>query len=159
MFLIIGFILLFILLFWFMYRSNKQEKEKKSVLILMLGAGLFSLLFTLLLAFFLLIMMGSTVVIDSLFTLNISTNQLIKIAISYVIYWLTLDTLFEKLCEYVLGKNYYARVMIALSRIVIFYIIGSLIGLTARINFTLSIGVALIFLIIDALYLLRKNKK
>lgn len=142
-----------------MYRSNKQEKEKKSVLILMLGAGLFSLLFTLLLAFFLLIMMGSTVVIDSLFTLNISTNQLIKIAISYVIYWLTLDTLFEKLCEYVLGKNYYARVMIALSRIVIFYIIGSLIGLTARINFTLSIGVALIFLIIDALYLLRKNKK
>lgn len=142
-----------------MYRSNKQEKEKKSVLILMLGAGLFSLLFTLLLAFFLLIMMGSTVVINSLFTLNITTNQLIIIAISYIIYWLTLDTLFEKLCEYVLGKNYYAQVMIALSRIVIFYIIGSLIGLTASINFTLSIGVALIFLIIDALYLLRKNKK
>lgn len=140
-----------------MYRSNKKDTDKKSTLIIMLAAGLFALLFTLILGFFYLLIMGSTVVIDSLFTLQINPTQLMKLAIFYLLYWLILDTFFEGLGEHLLGKNFLARMFIALFRMVIFYLIGNFIGLTMGDNLILSIGVAFILLAIDLLYLLRKK--
>lgn len=125
----------------------------------MFVAGLFALLFTLILAFFYLLIMGSTVIIDSLFTLQINSNQLTKLVIFYLLYWLILDTFFEGLSEHLLGKNVLARFFIALFRMVIFFIIGNFIGLTNRDNWILSIGVAVILLLIDLLYLLRKKQQ
>ena len=108
MFLSAIFILLFLLLFWFFHYENKKEKNKDTLLTLVVVAILFSVIITFVFAFFLFLIMGSTNFIDKIFSLNIDTNQLIVIGISFLIYLLTIDNVFEKVFEYLLGENIYA---------------------------------------------------
>ncbi|MFP3919138.1 hypothetical protein U5N28_15145, partial [Lysinibacillus telephonicus] len=93
---------------------------------------------------------------DTLFSLNITTNQLIVIGIFFLIYWLTIDNIFEKLFEYLFGENIYAILSVALTRIAAFYIIGIIISLNNSVNITISIGVSIILLVIDALFIFKK---
>ena len=157
-FLSVIFILSFLLLFWFIHHENKKEENKDSLLTLVVVAILFSVIITFVFAFFLFLIMGSTNVIDTIFSLNINTNQLIVIGISFLIYWLTIDNIFEKFFEYLLGENIYAILSLALSRVASFYIIGIIIKLNEVINMTISIGVSLILLAIDVLYFFKNNK-
>lgn len=150
-------ILSFFLLFWFMHHVNKKEDKKDSLLALIVVAILFSVIITFVFAFFLFLIIGSTRVIDTLFSLNISTNQLIVIGISFLIYWLTIDNIFEKVFEYLFGENIYAILSLALSRVAALYIIGIIIKLNIATNMTISIGVSLIFLVIEVLYFLKKR--
>ncbi|MEX3745552.1 hypothetical protein [Lysinibacillus xylanilyticus] len=157
-FLSVIFILSFLLLFWFVRHENEKEENKDSILALTVIAILFSVIITFVFAFILFLIMGSTSVIDTIFSLNINTNQLIVIGISFLIYWLTIDNIFEKFFEYLFGENINATLSLALSRVASFYIIGIIIKLNEGINMTISIGVSLIFLTIDVLYF-SKNKK
>ena len=153
-FLSVIFILLFILLFWFIHHENKkeEEKEKDSLLTIAIVAILFSVIITVVFGFFLFLIIGSTSVVDTLFSLNINTNQLITIGISFLIYWLTVDNIIEKFFEYLLGENTYAILSLALARMAAFYIIGIIINLNTTINMTISIGVSLILLVIEMLF-------
>ena len=101
--------------------------------------------------------MGSTTVIDTLFFLNINTNQLIVIGISFLIYWFTIDNILEMLFEYLLGENPYAILSLAPTRMAAFYIIGIILNLNNTVNMTISIGVSLILLAIDMLFFFRKE--
>ena len=102
--------------------------------------------------------MGSTTVIDTLFSLNINTNQLIAIGISFLIYWFTVDNILEMLFEYLLGENPYAILSLAPTRMAAFYIIGIILNLNNTVNMTISIGVSLILLAIDMLFFFRKER-
>ncbi len=157
-FLSVIFILTFLLLFWFIQHENKKEEKKDSLLLLVVIAVLFSVIIASVVAFFLFLIMGSTSVIDTIFSLNINTNQLMVIGISFLIYWMTIDNIFETFFEYLLGKNTYAILSLAVSRVAAFYIIGMIIKLNEVINMTISIGVSLILLAIDVLYFFRNTK-
>ncbi len=157
-FLSIIFILSFLLLFWFIHHENKKREKQDHLLTLVVIAILFSVIITFVFAFVLFLIIGSTNVIDKIFSLNINTNQLFIIGISFLIYWLTIDNIFEKLFEYMLGENIYAILFLALSRVVSCYIIGIIIKLNEVINMTVSIGVPLIILAIETLYYFKNNK-
>ena len=157
-FLSLIFILSFFLLFWFIHHENKKKEKQDSLLTLVVMAILFSVIITFVFAFVLFLIIGSTNVIDKIFSLNINTNQLFIIGISFLIYWLTIDNIFEKLFEYMLGENIYAILFLALSRVVSCYIIGIIIKLNEVINMTVSIGVPLIILAIETLYYSKNNK-
>ncbi|RLL48488.1 hypothetical protein D8M04_04320 [Oceanobacillus piezotolerans] len=157
-FLSVIFILSFLLLFWFINHQNKKEESKDSLLTLIVVAILFSVIITFVFAFSLFLIMGSTSIIDTIFSLNINTNQLIVIGISFLIYLMTIDNIFETLFEYLWGKNIYAVLSTALSRVGAFYIIGILIKLNDVINVTISVGVSLILLTIEVLSILKDAK-
>ena len=153
------FIPIFILLFWFIHHENKKEKEKDSLLTIIIVATLFSVILTVVFVFFLFLIMGSTTVIDTLFSLHINTNQLITIGISFLIYWLTVDNIIEKFFEYLFGENIYAIFSLAVARMAAFYIIGIILNLNDTINMTISIGVSLILLVIEMLFFHKMNSK
>lgn len=157
-FLSVIFILAFILLFWFLQYENKKEDKKDNLLILILIAIIFSLVITTVIALFLFLIIGSTNVIEILFSLDISTNQVIVIAISFLVYWLTVDNIFEKVFKYFMGENIYAILSLSLTRVASFYIIGIIIKLNEMINLSISAGVATVLLAIDVLYFLKYNK-
>ena len=147
----VSFILIFILLLCAFRSDNKKEKVKDSFMLLVIGTALFSAVITAALAFLLFLIIGSTSIIDSLFSLNINMNQIIIISISIFIYWITLDNIFENLFEYIFGKNLFALLFLALARITAFYIMGNILKLDETINMTISIGVSLILLLFDML--------
>ena len=151
-FLSVIFILSFLLLFWFIHHENKKEENKDRSLTLVVVAILFSVIITFVFALFLFLILGSTSIIDAIFSLNINTNQLIVIGISFLIYWITIDNIFEKFFEYLLGENIYAILSLALSRVASFYIIGIIIKLNEVINMTISLGVSFILLATEVLY-------
>ncbi|MFF5996046.1 hypothetical protein AAGS61_15035 [Lysinibacillus sp. KU-BSD001] len=152
------FIISFLLLFWFVRHENKKEEKKDSLITLAIVSAIFSVIITSVFAFFLFIIIGSTSVIDKIFSLNLTTNQLLLIGISFLIYWLTIDNIFEKLFEYMLGENVFSILLLAFSRVMPFYIIGILLKLNEFINMTVSVGVPLILLVIDTLYYFKNNK-
>ena len=156
-FLLIIFILSFLILFWFTHHENKKEEKKDGLLTLLVVAGTFSVIITLVFALFLFLIMGSTSVIDIMFSLELTTNQLLVIGISFLIYWFTIDNILGKFFEYLLGENIYALLALAISRLVSFYMIGTLIKLNEDKNMTISIGVSIILLSIEVLYFLRKK--
>jgi len=157
-FLSVIFIISFLLLFWFVRHKNEKEENKDGLITLVIVSVIFSLIITSVFAFFLFVIIGSTSVIDKMFSLNLTTDQLLLIGISFLIYWLTIDNIFEKLFEYMLGESIFAVLFLALSRIVSFYIIGITIKLNEPVNMAVSIGVPLIILAIDTLYYFKNNK-
>ncbi|WP_026561454.1 hypothetical protein [Bacillus sp. J37] len=157
-FLSIIFILSFLILFWFTHHENQKEEKKDRLLTLLIVAGMFSVIITFVFVLFLFLIMGSTSVIDIMFSLELTTNQLLVIGISFLIYWFTIDHILGKVFEYVLGENIYAIIALAVSRVVSFNMIGMFIKLNEVMNMTISIGVSLILLSIEMLYVLRKKE-
>lgn len=158
LFLMIIFILCFSLLFWFIQQQNKKEANEDRFLIVLVISILFSVMITAVFAFSLFVIIGSANVINRIFSFNITANQLVVIGISYLVYLLTLDNIFEKLFEYVFGESLYAILSLFLSRIAAFYVIGAIIGIESVINPILSAGVSFILLVIEALYYLKIKK-
>ncbi|WP_203289264.1 hypothetical protein [Metabacillus sp. cB07] len=152
------FILSFIVLYWFFTRENKKDKDKDSPLALISIAMLFSVLSTLVFAFFLFMIIGSIRVVDSVFSLHIDTGQLLIVGTCYLIYWLSIDSIFSKIFDYMMGDTIYSNLSLSFSRTAAFYLIGLFTGLSKDINLTLSIGVALILLVIDTSYSLYSKK-
>lgn len=154
-FLLLIFILSFILLFLFLSKENKKEESKDSILSVIFGSILFALIITIVITFFLFLLIGSTSVIDTIFSLHITTNQLIVIGISFLVYWLTVDSVLEKVFEYFMGETIYTAFCLAVTRVAAFYIIGILMKLEQHIDLTISIGVSVILLLIDVLFIIK----
>ncbi|MEK9197187.1 hypothetical protein SFC08_09520 [Lysinibacillus halotolerans] len=157
-FLLFIFVLSFIILFLFLNKENKKEESKDSIPIVVFSSVLFAFIITIVIAFFLFILIGSTTVIDTLFSLDITTNQLIVIGISFLIYWLSIDSIFEKVFEYFMGETVYTALSLAITRVAAFYIIGILMKLDQYTNLSISIGVSVILFIIDVLFSLKGEK-
>lgn len=156
LFLLVFFVFFFIGVFWFMKHVNKKEGKKDSFLVLLAMSIFFSLVLTLVVAFFLFLIIGSTSVLDRVFSLDITNKQLVLIGITYFLYYFTLDNLFVFLFEYLFGDSIYALVSLTLSRMAAFYIIGILIDLNNDINSAVSIGLSLIFLFVNSVHLEKK---
>jgi len=158
-FLTVIFILSFAVLFVFFHHTNKKETKKDNILGLMFTAVLFSFLITMIMGLFLLIVIGSTSAVGMVFSLNISTDQLIIIGIAFLIYLLTMDNVIEMILEFFFGKNLLKTTALALTRIGFFYVIGILINVRQEINLTISIGVSVILWLLEVLYVVKKDKE
>lgn len=150
-FLIVVFILLFFLLFRFVYRENKKEHEKDKIWLLIFVAFLFSIIIIIVIALLLFLLIGSTSIINLIFSLNINNEQIIIIGISFLIYLFTIDNIVEIFLEYLLGKNIICYIAKALTRVVSFYIIGLIVNIEHEILVIISIGVSVILLLIELL--------
>lgn len=152
--LLVVFIISFYLLFKLVYKGNKEEpeEEKLNFLLVIFVSFLLALLPTVAIGLALFVLLGSTDAVNILFSLNIGTNQLTVLAISFLVYYFTLDSMIEIVVKHILGKHIFYHIVILLTRTGVFNIIGYLVGLTLTISVITSIGVALIILLIELLY-------
>ena len=95
--------------------------------------------------------LGTTNIVNIIFSLNINTNQLIALTISYFVYLFILDDIIGFILKYILGKNIIYTTILALIRIGIFHIIGYFVNLSHTVSLTIATGVALIILLIEVL--------
>ncbi|WP_416147608.1 hypothetical protein ACM26V_15375 [Salipaludibacillus sp. HK11] len=144
----------------FIYTQNKKEseKEKMGLFLLLFVAGLIALAPTAVIAVFLFALLGSANVLDTLFSLGFSRNQLITLTIFILVYLFTIDSVIEKLVEYITGKNKITFFLVLLSRIFAFHMIGLIIGVQQANSFIIAVGVALIIMLLEILYLYREKQ-
>jgi|SRR5690625_2423371 len=160
--LIVVFIISFLLIFKLVYSGNKEESESDKLnfpSVVFVGC-LLALLPTAAIAFIIFVLLGSTSAVNVIFSLEISRNQLIILAISLFIYLFSIDSIIEIIVEYIVGKNntFYFSILL-LIRIVAFYLIGFFIGLSQSNSFTMAVGITVIIFLIEVFYHLREKNK
>ena len=159
--LLVVFIISLLLLFKLVYSGNKEESqdEKLNFFLVVLVSFLLALLPTAAIGIILFVILGSANTVNMLFSLHISLNQLVVLAISFLVYLFTIDSIVEIVVKHIVGKGIFYYTVILLIRIGVFYIIGNWVGLIHTVNVTFSTGVALIILLIEVLYNLREKHK
>lgn len=149
-----------VLILAFVYKSNQKEpeEEKMSIWMVWFVSVLLALMPAIAIAILLLTILGSANVVDMLFSLQLSTNQLIMLTIFILIYLFTIDSIVEIVVKYIVGKGIIYDVIILLSRTFVFYWIALLQKINQMNSFIIALGVAFIILIIELLYHGRKKK-
>src|SRR5690554_1442714 len=95
--LIILWLIPFILIFTFIYKRNQKETEEEGIhffMVLFLSV-IFSLIIAAIIGFILFTLLGSATIVNEIFSLKISKNELVILAISFLVYLFTLDFLVE----------------------------------------------------------------
>jgi hypothetical protein len=158
---IVIFLISFILLFVFFHKENKleSEEEKSSFIMMIVMAILFSLIITIASGLFFLAVIGSTSIVNTVFSLDISLNQLVILSLAFLAYIFILDDIVEFIFEFLVRKKIIVLMILALVRIIAFYWIGLLNGLNQNVSFTLAIGVTLIIFVIESLNNMREKSK
>lgn len=157
----IVFIISFLLIFTFVYKDNKKEDTEKKLngFALLFVACLLALAPTAVIALILLVLLSSTSAVNMLFSLQISTKQLILLVISFIIYWFSIDSLIEMVVKHIVGKNPLYYLLLLCIRIFAAYTIGLFIGLNQLNSLTIASGITIIVLLIEGLYELHEKKK
>lgn len=159
--LMIIFIISFLLLFKWIYSSEKKESkaEKLNLFHVVITAFTLALILTIVMTIIILVLLGSTNIANFVFSLQLGKSELIKIAIYFFIYLILLDNIVEIIVKLLVGKDTYPFVLF-LIHIFFFYMIGLFAGLNQLNSFSISFGVAFIILLIETLYnRIEKSKK
>ena len=159
--LLIVFILSFLFICKFIYSENKKEpKEEQGGLFLVVFVSVFfSLIIAGTIGLSIFAVLGTTNLVNIIFSLNIDTNQLIALTISFFVYLFVLDDVIGFIVKYIFGKNIIYMTILTLIRIGIFHIIGYFVGLSHTTSLTIAIGVAFITLLIEGLSRWRARDK
>ncbi|RYG72942.1 hypothetical protein EU245_08345 [Lentibacillus lipolyticus] len=159
--LIVVFIMSFLLILKLVYSGNKQEpeEEKLGFFLVVLVTVMLTLLPTAVIGLVLFVLIGSANTVNMIFSLDLSANQLIVLAISFLVYSFTIDSIMEILVKHIVRKHlvYYSALL--LIRTGAFYVIGKVIGLDQKVSFIIAAGVSLIILLMESLYNLREKNK
>lgn len=159
--LLVIFIVFFILFFKMVSKGNKQEsgEEKLGVWGLLFVVFMLTLIPVVLVAFIVVVLLGSTNVINLIFSLDISTKQIIYLAIALFIYLFTLDNIFQMVGELLIGKGIGSIVLMLLIRTFAFYLLMLFIGLNQTSGFTMAIGVAIIIALMEVTFYFKEREK
>ncbi|WP_240377166.1 hypothetical protein [Bacillus piscicola] len=157
----IVFVISFLLIFKLVYSGNKEEtkEEKINFLQVLFVTGLLALLPTIAIGLIVFALLGSAHAVNMIFSLQVSTSQLIVLAVSFFVYLFTVDSVIEIIVEYIIGKNIVSNLTMLLIRIGVFYLIGAFAGLDQTVNITIAAGIGLIILIVETLYNWREKNK
>lgn len=157
----IVYIISFILLLKLVYSGNKKEPsaDQLGIFLIIFVAGALALAPTVAIGIILFVILGSTSLVDMIFSLNISINQLIILAISLLVYLFTLDHMIDTILRYTLGENIIYHSAKCIIRIGAFYLIGEIIAIRQTVNMTMAVGTAIIILAIEALHHLTEKTK
>src|SRR5690606_2838382 len=159
--LLVIYIISILLIFTFIYSKNTLEAEGEKISnrkVVFLSAA-FSLIITAFIGLVVFAIVGSTSIVNIIFSLEISMNQLVILAISYLIYIVTLDHLVEFTLKYIVGRQLYYEIVLFLMRIMIYYIIGYVVGLNETESIIIAVGVSLIAIIVKVLFHMRSKAK
>lgn len=159
--LLIVYTISFLLIFRFIFSKNRKESEgeKISNLMVVFLSAAFSFIITAFIGLVIFALVGSTSIVNFIFSLDISMNQLVILAISFLIYLVTLDDLVEFALKYIVGRQTYYEIILVLIRIIIFYIIGYVVGLNETESIIIAVGVSLISIVLKALFQMRTRMK
>ncbi|MFS0647162.1 hypothetical protein [Siminovitchia sp. 179-K 8D1 HS] len=157
--LIVVFLISFSLIFILVFKGNQKEpeQEKLNFFLVILVTFLIALFPTAAIALILFALFGSVSAVNMLFSLHISKNELIMLAIALIVYLFTIDNLIEVIVKHIIGKNILYFMIMLLIRILASYAIGKAIGINQTNSFMISSGVAFIILLIEVLYHLRER--
>jgi len=157
---IIVFIVLFLIVFIWIFKNEKEEikKKKEKVFVAIATAFILALAPTAVIALILFALYGSTQVANTIFSLDVNTSKLMLLTVVLVGYLYTIDTFFSVLIQHIIGsgKDIFYRIGIFLIRILAFYGIGLMFGLSQESSFLIAVVVSLITLFAD--YLQENNK-
>lgn len=155
------FIISFLLIFTFIYKDNKKEPVEKrgNLFLVIVTAFLLALAPTVVFALFLFVILGSSSVVNMLFSLHISTKLLILLSVFLLIYLFTVDSIIEIILKHILGKNMFYMIILLLIRMLAFYAIGLAIGVKQPSSFKIAIGVSLIIFVLEILYGMNEKNK
>lgn len=149
--LVVTFIIAYSLIFLLIYRTNKKEKrnERINIAFVLLVTFILALIPTAIIAFFLFALIGSTNIINTVFSLELSLNTLIILSIIFLLYLFTLDYIIELSIEILLGKNNAYYITLFFVRTFIFFIICALFQLNDRVSFLVALSMSLILICFD----------
>ncbi|GEN45418.1 hypothetical protein [Alkalibacillus haloalkaliphilus] len=149
----------FILIYNFIKRQNRNEpySERMNPLMVVVVAALLALPILVVVGAFTFAIIGSVSLIDIMFSLNLSTSQLVILGVIFIIYLYTLDSLFELILKNFIKHVLLYTLFIFLVRVGAFYIIGSIIGLAEQTGLAIAIGVSATVLLIEILFKLREK--
>lgn len=157
---IIIFTALFLCLSIWILKSEKEElKEKRARFHHVLGTALIlAIVPTVILALIIFALFGSVNIVNTLFSFDISAKRLTLLTLALLIYLFTLDYLVEKSIEIIVEKNIAYTIILFLTRVFAFYMIGFLFNLKQISNFILASGAALIIFLFDIYQLKMANE-
>lgn len=155
------FILSFIFTFKLVYSGNKtaSNDEKLSIFGVCFIVTLLALLPTATIAFIIFVLLGSTNVVNMLFSLQIGVNEIIIFVIGLLVYLFSLDSLIELIVKQIVGKNMFYFILLFLIRTLASYAIGLLIDLDQTNSFIIGAGVAFMIGLVEVLYYMREKEK
>lgn len=152
------FAIIFFILFFLMKRIEQKESSQETVKLFPLigGSFLLSFVITAALSFILFGLLGSASVLNLLFSLKISNNQILLLVIFLFVYLFTLDELIEWSVKAIVSKNLVHTFVMFLTRIFCFYLIGAVLQMKQTANIIISVGIALMIFMYE-LYLANKK--
>jgi len=157
------FLLSFTLLFPWIYKTEKRDRKEAGIWRLVgtsIGIGLVLALFiTVIITFLFLVLVGSTKVLNSLFSLHISGRALFWLALCFFLYLFTLDHIFGVAVELLIGKNVLSLIFLTIVRMIAFYLIGIFFHFKHTENLIIAIGVTLFVCLFDVYDLLKERKE
>lgn len=154
------FILSFIFLFWFIYKSEKAEGNKDfNLFLVFITAVLLAIVVTISFGLILLVIIGAINVVEYAFSIPIETNKVLLLSVILFIYLFTVDGFFEGLCKELLEKNMRYILLMVLIRFTFIYAFTYLVGINQRHSLFISFGLAIIIMIFEVLYQFRKENK
>lgn len=141
-----------------MKRIEQKESSQETVKLFPLigGSFLLSFVITAALSFILFGLLGSASVLNLLFSLKISNNQILLLVIFLFVYLFTLDELIDWSVKAIVGKNLVHTFVMFLTRIFCFYLIGAVLQMKQTANIIISVGIALMIFMYE-LYLANKK--
>ncbi|WP_164669978.1 hypothetical protein [Virgibacillus doumboii] len=152
---IIVFVISFLLLFIWIFKGEKEEikKKKGKVFAAIAAAFILGLAPTVVIALLLFALFGSTNIANTMFSLDVNTSKLMLLTVVLVIYLYTVDSFFSVLIQHITGKgkDIFYHIAILLIRILAFYTIGLIIGLSQTSNFIIAVVASCIIFFIDNL--------
>ncbi|WP_017185634.1 hypothetical protein [Alkalibacillus haloalkaliphilus] len=153
------YVISFILIYNFIKRQNRYEPyyERMNPLMIVVVAALLALPILVVVVAVLFAIIGSVSLVDMVFSYNLSTNQLVVLGVTFIIYLYTLDSVFELILKLFVRQVLLYTLLIFLVRVGAFYIIGSIAGLPKQTGLAIAIGVSATVLLIEILFKLREK--
>ena len=150
---IIIYMICFILIFLFIYKSEKAEEEEKvTFLTHVLASALLALIPAALIMGIVLLAAGSVRTVSFLLKMDITLRQVLIISVGFTVYSFSLDFLFSALGKYIFGPTIIRAAFTALFRFMFLYIIGLFAELNANDNLTVASVLTLLFLLLDVYF-------
>lgn len=143
------FIVVFGLLFYFIFKSEKH-KEAHALSISLFVSFVLGLLITTIVLFFVLVFSGATNIINNLFKLSLDQKQIIYLAASYLLYLMVFERIIVTFILFFIGSEKKKQLFVLIMlRVVILFGIGSLFSMHPNSNFFITIGVTIFLFLLD----------
>lgn len=147
------FVISFVCILILILKGEKDEllRDKRKIFPAIMTAFILALAPTVVITVVVFTLFGSTTLVNNLFSLNISINQLMFLTVSMLIYLYTIDSFISVLVEYIMGKNVFNNIVLLFIRIIAFYYLGSIFSLNYTSNLIISFVVAFIIFLYELL--------